>query len=371
MSESRTIKLAFCGDICLNDDYRRQDGVFISGVFSALRRALDERGVDRLIINLESPLLGNGSVNLLKNPRVCTDGGAIMALATLRPDLAVLANNHIYDCLEQGYDSTLAWLTEHGIAFTGAGKEPLTPHRFSVQTENFSLLSYVAADTHPCLPDGAAVRLPIFEENAARSQIRREAGQALVIVSLHWGEEFSHYPSARQRDIARGLIDAGAALVIGHHAHVIQGLERYRQGFIFYNLGNCAFSDVRETDAPVLWTRDQRHGALALVQVRHGRVTGAETMITDCSGLAVRVEDDPHWKKLVERRSRPFSLPAQRYEKFWRGYHFRASVLAAPLRFFFGERRNFFRQVLRLRAKHLVKAGEYLRRMIRGSGHVA
>jgi poly-gamma-glutamate synthesis protein (capsule biosynthesis protein) len=63
-----------------------------------------------------------------------------------------------------------------------------------------------------------------------------------VVVSLHWGEEFCHYPTPGQMSVARGIIDAGAHIVLGHHSHVLQGIERYRKGVIAYNLGSLMMS---------------------------------------------------------------------------------------------------------------------------------
>lgn len=65
-----------------------------------------------------------------------------------------------------------------------------------------------------------------------------------VIVSFHWGREASTTVQAYQRDTAHRAIDAGADVVIGHHPHVLQGVERYRRGIIFYSLGNFAFAST-------------------------------------------------------------------------------------------------------------------------------
>jgi len=72
-----------------------------------------------------------------------------------------------------------------------------------------------------------------------------------VIVSIHWGEEYIHYPSVEQVKLAKRIIDAGASLIIGHHPHVLQGVEEYNNGIIVYSLGNYIFDhwqrETRET----------------------------------------------------------------------------------------------------------------------------
>jgi poly-gamma-glutamate synthesis protein (capsule biosynthesis protein) len=68
----------------------------------------------------------------------------------------------------------------------------------------------------------------------------------VVIVSLHWGIEYARQPQESQRRIAHSLIDAGAALVIGHHPHTPQPVERHRHGLIAYSLGNFVFDAAGE-----------------------------------------------------------------------------------------------------------------------------
>lgn len=78
-----------------------------------------------------------------------------------------------------------------------------------------------------------------------------------VVVSLHWGEEYLHYPSASQIAFGHKVIDSGASLLLGHHPHVLQGIERYNEGYIVYSLGNFVFDK---------WQKPQK-----------------ETMLLDCS----------------------------------------------------------------------------------------
>lgn len=75
----------------------------------------------------------------------------------------------------------------------------------------------------------------------------------VVVVSLHWGTENVHYPSPDQINLAHELIDRGATLVLGHHPHVVQGVEEYGNGLIVYSLGNfnfdpeISYSETRKT----------------------------------------------------------------------------------------------------------------------------
>jgi poly-gamma-glutamate synthesis protein (capsule biosynthesis protein) len=80
-------------------------------------------------------------------------------------------------------------------------------------------------------PDLAAVR-------------RAKESADIAVVAVHWGTELSPHASERQKKLAREIIDAGAAVVWGHHPHVIQEIERYNGGAIFYSLGNFIFSHL-------------------------------------------------------------------------------------------------------------------------------
>jgi len=92
-----------------------------------------------------------------------------------------------------------------------------------------------------------------FDINDARENIKQNRNQVdILIVNLHWGIEYFHLPTPNQILYARELIDAGADIIIGHHPHMLQGIEKYRHGIIAYSLGNFVFSDIIwdwETDA--------------------------------------------------------------------------------------------------------------------------
>lgn len=73
----------------------------------------------------------------------------------------------------------------------------------------------------------------------------REMGADIVIFSFHWGEERVHYPNEIQREIGRFAIDSGADIVIGHHSHVLQGIEQYKGKKIIYSLGNFVYGGAK------------------------------------------------------------------------------------------------------------------------------
>jgi len=95
------------------------------------------------------------------------------------------------------------------------------------------------------------------EESIAAEIGAARARADLVIVTVHWGAEFRHEPSEKQRRLGRLMIDAGATLVLGHHPHVLQPVERYRGGIIAYSLGNLIFDQRRQDGSDTALLRCQ------------------------------------------------------------------------------------------------------------------
>ena len=85
-----------------------------------------------------------------------------------------------------------------------------------------------------------------------------------VIVSCHWGIEFIDKPSPNMRRIARGMVDSGASIILGHHPHVVQGIERYQNSVIFYSLGNFLFD--------FLWNRLARESIIAKIYLDNDKI---------------------------------------------------------------------------------------------------
>ncbi|HUU41247.1 MAG TPA: CapA family protein, partial [Desulfatiglandales bacterium] len=192
--------------------------------------------------NWESPLWGDGGVNVMKQPRLFTTEDAAKSILSLGLDVALLANNHIYDCLEKGFENTLQFLDSNGIHYLGAGINKTKASEPLVLTQNgwrFGLLNYVGLETNPSIPAGAGVFLNIIKEERLLAEVASLATQVdIVVLNLHWGMELVKYPSLEQRRLARRAIEAGARIVACHHSHCLQGHESWRDGHIFYSLGN-------------------------------------------------------------------------------------------------------------------------------------
>ena len=142
-------------------------------------------------------------------------------------EAANLANNHSKDYGEQSYNDTMDALDKAGITNFGYDRVAIK----KVKGIKVGLVgTYVLAD-------GLGVK-DSMEKNI---QDLKDEGAQVIIASFHWGEEKAEYPNDVQVELAHAAIDAGADLVLGHHPHVLQGIEQYKGKNIVYSLGNFCF----------------------------------------------------------------------------------------------------------------------------------
>lgn len=203
--------------------------------------------------------------------RLRAEPEAAGALARAGFDLLTLANNHTLDWGAEGLRATAERLRGVGIQTVGAGadvEEAARPLVADVQGVKLVWLAFtLVADPPEVDPAEGWLRAALHwaETGKLIAAIRaaRPLGDALV-VQLHWGHEYTLCPAGWQYQMARAAVEAGAALVIGHHPHVVQKYEAYHNGFIAYSLGNFVFDQERRPGLAV-WARFDKRG---LIDVR-------------------------------------------------------------------------------------------------------
>ena len=207
------------------------------------------QSADLAVFNLECALSKDG-VPLPKVYSFKADPAAAEGLARAGFDIAVLANNHSVDCGRWRLSETMDILRGRGIVPVGAGMS-MAEAAAPVIVERSGLRIAFLARTF-ILPDGVLYRedvptIAVYDPDRIEAEVRAANRRAdVVIVSLHWGVEYARQPQESQRRIARRLVDAGADLVIGHHTHTPQPVERYGRGLIAYSLGNFVFDSRGE-----------------------------------------------------------------------------------------------------------------------------
>jgi poly-gamma-glutamate synthesis protein (capsule biosynthesis protein) len=242
-------KIIFLGDISLNDKYKElyQKG---EKPFDGVKDILFNS--EFVVGNLECMSKGEKGENLLKKPRLKTNTETLNYLKDINLGLALLAHNHVYDNLEDGFLKTIQFLDANDIAHIGAGLSPEEAEKPFIKDFNgikICILNYVTHDTNPNLPKDATVYPNWFEETKVITDIKKYKETCdKVILCLHWGGrcEGGKLPDWNQPFIARRLIDAGADLIVGNHSHTIQPFEEYKGKMIYYSLGNFCFSPYPE-----------------------------------------------------------------------------------------------------------------------------
>lgn len=187
------------------------------------------------------------------------------ALADAGFDIVSLANNHSMNFGVEGMEDTLRYLSDANVATVGGGINAETAREPKVIERNglrLAFLAYVDGRFTPTsyeakenLPGVAMARVEDVREDVARAKGIAD----LVIVSFHWGQEYQPKFDAIQKRLAHTAIEAGATLIIGHHPHVVQEVERYKDGLIIYSLGNFIFDQM--------WSQDTRRGLIAEIKL--------------------------------------------------------------------------------------------------------
>lgn len=255
------ITLAAVGDIMLGD----HPVCFGHGIRSVLRKrghrhlveAVTEKleGHDIVFGNLECVLSEIGhDEQRLSSSELRADKNAISLLQDCHVNVLSMANNHMLQHGTDAFADTADWLKQHGIAPVGL---------FSEQGSNVVQFTKgeakVAIIGHSLRPEYFCKNNRYYAHGPNDAIVRQvEAIKQLlpdhsIVVSLHWGEEYLHTPSKEQVELAHRLIDSGATLILGHHPHVLQGIEEYAGGLIAYSLGNFIFDS---------WQKPTRESAI-------------------------------------------------------------------------------------------------------------
>jgi len=246
--------------------------------FQVLKPSLET--ADLALANLESPLTNLPASNSSKYS-LCAAPASVKYLTDAGLDLLSLANNHRLDCGEHGLAETESTLTSAGLGYIAPGLQPL------FRSINGIKLAFLALDA-----TGDLDLKPVLQVVASS----RQAG-AFVIVSIHWGLEYQSGASPAQKRIASQLADAGAALIWGHHPHVLQPIEWLRDGktLVAYSLGNALFDQAGLANT--------RQSALALVTIDASGVKAINVIpfLIDLTGSRIVASDPTSAKIIIER----------------------------------------------------------------------
>lgn len=269
--EAQPIILMAVGDIMLDravkymiDKYGQGDFNF---AFANIKNYLS--GADILFGNLEGPISNRGvKVGSIYSFRFSPT--STLALKQTGFDVVSIANNHMFDYQPIALQDTMANLQKQGIDYVGAGNNETEAFSLKIKEiqgvkigflgfENFAPNSWKAG---PEKIGMAWVGEDFSKIKEIISQGKKQVD--ILAVSIHAGTEYQPLPDAFQKAFAKTAIDAGADLVLGHHPHVVEPLEKYNNGWIVYSLGNFIFDQY--------FSKETMEGGLLRVEIKNKKI---------------------------------------------------------------------------------------------------
>lgn len=267
------IKIAFVGDIMLDRGVEQKIRGEGNGDFDFIFQNIKEdlKDYDFLIGNLEGPVSNKGKdkYNLYSfrmEPEV------LNSLEKVGFDVLSVANNHMGDWGIDAIVDTFDRFNETSIKFIGGdynNEKTIKPVILEKEGVKIGLLAFsqFGDGVFSVRKDNAGVSI-ISEDNLKKSISFARNLSDIVIVSFHFGDEYQEKQNSYQEKYSKMAIDFGADLIVGHHPHVIQPLEQYKNTYIAYSLGNFVFDQY--------FSKETMEGGLLEIVVKDKKISSIE-----------------------------------------------------------------------------------------------
>ncbi len=247
----KTVSLLFVGDIIMDRGVKTSVTNNFSGDYGRLFENIPEiQKADIAFANFEGPVATNGK-NVGSKWSFRMDPKTLVPFRDAGFDIVSFANNHIGDWTASAFNQSITHFKEHGILYTGAGttkeeaRQPVIIEKNGIKIGfiGFSDVGPVWMKATETTPGILLANDPEFADIVAHAKSQVD----ILVVSFHWGEEYKPF-TKRQTELAHRAIDSGGDMVIGHHPHVIQATEWYKDKLIAYSLGNFIFDQYFSAD---------------------------------------------------------------------------------------------------------------------------
>jgi poly-gamma-glutamate synthesis protein (capsule biosynthesis protein) len=248
--------LCFTGDINLAEGQYTTAALDRDGLKSCVGKVLrrEMRKADVLCVNNEFSYTTRGTPLEGKAFTFRANPSRTETMKKLGADVAVLANNHVFDYGEEGLSDTLDALKEADIAAIGAGRNLKEASAVHYEKLEGCTVAFVAAtrvewsaQTRAATKEDMGVFQTAYDTDLLYKQVKKAKKKAdYVVVCMHWGMEGTAELEEYQTKVGKGLAKAGADLVVGDHPHQLQGVKWVKNTPIFYSLGNFWFNRREE-----------------------------------------------------------------------------------------------------------------------------
>jgi poly-gamma-glutamate capsule biosynthesis protein CapA/YwtB (metallophosphatase superfamily) len=252
-SEIPRAVLAFVGDVMLGrslgERIKRGEG---DTIFASVESTL--QSVDLTVGNLECAM-GEGGQKAKKYYAFLAPPQSAALLKKAGFGLLSLANNHSFDFGTGVFEQTVSLLDENGISYVGAGSDEVRAHApviLSIRGIRLAFLAYVDVakeyiggfDPKVWTAGPATPGVAWAEDEKIKQDLQSvDPDVDFTVVLFHFGDEGMDTPNPRQIQLSRLAVEYGADLVVGSHPHVLQPMDEYKGGLIFYSLGNFVFDE--------------------------------------------------------------------------------------------------------------------------------
>ncbi|NOQ68137.1 hypothetical protein GQ568_01720 [Patescibacteria group bacterium] len=267
LEEKDEIRMIAVGDIMLSRAVEQKMIQKNDYKYPFLETADVTKGGDIVFGNLETSII-SGRIIQDNEMIFRADPKSVEGLRFAGFNILNLANNHIMNFGKAGLESTIRNLDENNILHIGAGigeEEIYKPAIKDVRGTKFAFLGFTYNSDQRKSSDGEIYGVANMEIEKMKEGVKKAKTEAdIIVVSMHAGSEYKISSGYFQENFARGAVDAGADLIIGHHPHVAQNVEKYKEGYILYSLGNFVFDQM--------WSNETRLGAIAEIVFRDKKI---------------------------------------------------------------------------------------------------
>jgi poly-gamma-glutamate capsule biosynthesis protein CapA/YwtB (metallophosphatase superfamily) len=243
-----SVTLGAIGDILIHDRVyntaKKEIGYDFKPMIAQVKEMLQKPDV--LLANQET-LLGGVEIGLSSYPSFNSPQEVGDAFIDAGVDIVSTANNHTLDRGEKAILRQIDYFNRVGLPYVGSFKDKTDQQTLRIMNKNgikLGYLSYTFGTNGIPVPKGKDYLVNLIDQENMKTEIHRAKKEAdVVIMSIHWGNEYQRFPSDQQKFLAQFLVNEGVNIIFGHHPHVLQPMEWLKDqngqpAFVVYSLGN-------------------------------------------------------------------------------------------------------------------------------------